>query len=115
MYQTYKLSIDKSSFLLHLCYKDFMQTYYRARHILLSDEEDALEILAMLKSGSDFANLAKEYSDCESACSGGDLGKFRTGAMVAEFERALYQMQEGEVSRPIKTKFGYHIIQKLAL
>jgi parvulin-like peptidyl-prolyl isomerase len=88
---------------------------YNARHILLEDEEDALEILEMLKKGDSFEDLAKEYSECETGAKGGILGRFDSGSMVAEFEKALYHLKEGEISRPVKTKFGYHIIQRLSL
>lgn len=92
-----------------------MRQYYRARHILLEDEEDAFEILELLNSGNDFSILAKEYSECDTANKGGELGKFSSGSMIAEFERALYHMKIGEVSKPVKTKFGYHIIERLEL
>jgi len=95
-----------------------MKTYYRARHILLEDQEDALEVLAMLKAKGDkhtFGELAQEYSECESASKGGNLGRFASGTMVAEFEKALYQLKEGEISTPVASKFGYHIIQRLPL
>jgi parvulin-like peptidyl-prolyl isomerase len=88
---------------------------YRARHILLEDKEDALEILEMLYNGANFADLAREYSSCGSSEKGGDLGQFPTGSMVAEFERALYHMQVGDVSQPVQTKYGFHIIEKLEL
>ena len=92
-----------------------MKQYYRARHILLEDEEDALEMINLIKSGSKFEDLAQEYSECETGSNGGDLGKFSSGAMVAEFEKALYHMQIGDISKPVKTKFGFHIINKLPL
>lgn len=91
------------------------RVYYRAKHILLEDEEDALEMLKLLDEGKAFEDLASDFSECESASKGGDLGIFVTGSMVAEFERALYQMKENEISRPVKTKYGYHIIKKLPL
>jgi parvulin-like peptidyl-prolyl isomerase len=92
-----------------------MRQFYRARHILLEDEEDALELYQELQDGADFAALAKEYSECESSEKGGDLGKFATGTMVAEFERALYHLAIDEVSKPVETKYGFHLIQRLAL
>lgn len=92
-----------------------MRQYYRARHILLEDEEDALEMLELLNSGESFEDLAKEYSECDTGKNGGKLGRFSSGTMVAEFERALYQMKIGEVSKPIKTKFGFHIIERMPL
>jgi peptidyl-prolyl cis-trans isomerase C len=88
---------------------------YNARHILLEDLEDALEVIEMLKGSQDFASLACEYSNCPSAGKGGKLGEFYSGSMAAEFERALYKMQENEISGPVATKHGYHIIEKLPL
>lgn len=90
-----------------------MPNYYRARHILLEDEEDALEILDYLKNGQQFEDLAKEYSECDTSLKGGHLGRFPTGTMLPEFEKALYHMEIGEISSPIKTKFGFHIIERL--
>jgi parvulin-like peptidyl-prolyl isomerase len=92
-----------------------MTQYYRARHILLEDAEDALEMLELLNSGSSFESLAQEYSECNSGEKGGDLGRFSSGSMVAEFERALYHMKVGEISKPIESKFGFHIIERLEL
>jgi parvulin-like peptidyl-prolyl isomerase len=92
-----------------------MKQYYRARHILLEDKEDAFEMISLLNSGSLFEDLSREYSECDSSEKGGDLGKFASGTMLAEFERALYHMKVNDISEPVKTKFGYHIIQKLKL
>ncbi len=89
------------------------QTSYRARHILLEDIEDAEDVLEKLANGESFEQLAREVSECESGANGGDLGVFYTGDMVPEFERALYHMEVGEVSKPVKSKYGYHIIEKL--
>lgn len=88
---------------------------YRARHILVEYREDALYVLRQLKEGQDFAKLAKEYSECSSSEDGGNLGKFSSGMMVPEFERGLYQLKIGEISEPVKTKFGYHIIERQEL
>ena len=86
--------------------------YYKAQHILISELEDIDYIVKELESHS-FEDLAKEYSECDTAKNGGHLGKFASGSMVPEFERALYQREIGEVKYPIKTKFGYHIIKRL--
>ncbi|WP_297992031.1 peptidylprolyl isomerase [Anoxybacillus sp.] len=84
----------------------------KASHILVEDEKTAKEIKAKLEKGEDFAKLAKEYSkDTGSAQNGGDLGWFGPGKMVEEFEKAAYALNKGEISEPVKTQFGYHIIK----
>lgn len=84
----------------------------RAKHILLSDEETALDLLAKLKSGSDFDTLAKDYSeDSDSKENGGDLGFFVKGVMIEEIEDVAFSLNVGDISDVIKTEFGYHIIK----
>ena len=83
----------------------------RARHILVKDEATAKEIEAKLKKGADFATLAKESSTCPSSAKGGDLGFFSRDRMVKEFADVAFKLKKGETSAPVKTKFGYHIIQ----
>ncbi|MCX8001044.1 MAG: peptidylprolyl isomerase [Anoxybacillus mongoliensis] len=84
----------------------------KASHILVDDEKTAKEIKVKLEKGEDFAKLAKEYSkDTGSAQKGGDLGWFGPGKMVEEFEKAAYALNVGEISDPVKTQFGYHIIK----
>jgi foldase protein PrsA len=93
-------------------YYDQYKPKIRASHILVKDEKTAKEIKAKLDKGEDFAKLAKEYSqDPGSAQNGGDLGWFGPGRMVKEFENAAYSLNVGEVSQPVKTEFGYHIIK----
>ena len=85
-----------------------------ARHILVEDLGKAKSVLALLSHGSDFAKLAEGFStDTGSGAKGGDLGWFGKGAMVAEFEEAAFSMEIGEISEPIQSQFGYHIIQVL--
>ncbi len=86
----------------------------RASHILVSNERDALRIIDEIKKGKDFAEMAKRYSSCPSGKSGGDLGFFGKGQMVKEFEDAAFSLKDGELSRPLKTQFGYHIIKVTA-
>lgn len=82
----------------------------QASHILVEDEETAKEILNKLNNGSDFAELAKEYSLDGSATRGGNLGFFPRGRMVKPFEEAAFALEVGEISGIVKTDFGYHII-----
>lgn len=83
-----------------------------ASHILVEDEETAKEIKKKLDEGEDFAKLAKEYSkDTANAEKGGELGSFAKGQMVKEFEDAVFSLKEGEISGPVKSQFGYHIIK----
>jgi len=84
----------------------------RASHILVEKHSQALRVLEELKAGKDFKILAKEHSTCPSRKRGGDLGFFGRGQMVKEFENAAFGLKKGEVSEPIKTQFGYHIIKK---
>ena len=82
----------------------------QASHILVEDEATAKEILDKLNSGSDYAELAKEYSIDGSASRGGNLGFFPRGRMVKPFEEAAFALEVGEISGIVKTDFGYHII-----
>jgi parvulin-like peptidyl-prolyl isomerase len=86
----------------------------KASHILVEKHSQALKVLAEIKSGSDFKNLARKYSTCPSGKRGGDLGFFGRGQMVKEFEKAAWSLKVGEVSEPVKTEFGYHVIMKTA-
>lgn len=86
-----------------------------ARHILVDSETEAVDIVALLKKGSDFAELAREKSsDTGSGAQGGDLGWFGKGMMVPEFETAAFAQPIGEIGEPVQSQFGYHIIQVLA-
>ncbi len=82
----------------------------RASHILVRTEGHAQSLKKDLDNGADFANLAKKHSLCPSKENGGDLGFFGKGAMVREFEQAAFSLDVGQVSRPVKTQFGYHLI-----
>jgi parvulin-like peptidyl-prolyl isomerase len=84
-----------------------------ASHILFNetDKEKAEEIRKLLVDGKDFAETAKEYSQCPSKSKGGELGLFGKGQMVPEFENAAFNLNIGEISELVKTQFGYHIIK----
>jgi foldase protein PrsA len=84
----------------------------RARHILVADEATAKSVLQQLKSGGDFAALAKKYStDKSSSDKGGELGFFGKGQMVPQFQDAAFGASVGQIVGPVKSPFGYHIIQ----
>lgn len=84
---------------------------FNASHILVETEERANEIKAEAETGLDFATLAKEYSTGPSGPNGGELGWFGTGRMVPEFEAAVVEMQPGDISQPVETQFGWHVIR----
>ncbi len=86
-----------------------------ASHILVDTEETALELLGKIKSGElSFEDAAAQYSSCPSKANGGNLGDFGKGQMVPEFDTAVFAMQEGEISEPVKTQFGYHLIKLIS-
>lgn len=82
-----------------------------ASHILVDSEEKANEIISEIIEGLDFAEAASKYSSCPSKEAGGSLGEFGKGQMVKEFEDKVFSMNEGEISDPVQTQFGYHIIK----
>lgn len=83
----------------------------RASHILVAEEEKANELYAKIQAGESFEELAIDNSTCPSGVNGGDLNFFGKGQMVPEFEAATYELEVGQVSAPVKTQFGYHIIK----
>jgi len=84
----------------------------KASHILISKLSKAQEIYEDLLSGENFESLARKYSECPSKSKGGNLGEFPKGKMVPEFWNACTKLKIGELSHPLKTKFGYHIIKR---
>lgn len=84
---------------------------YKASHILVPTEEEAKKIKQRLNKGEDFAKLAKEFSLDGNKEDGGSLGYFSEGQMVPEFEKATAALKIGQISEPVKTDFGYHIIK----
>jgi peptidyl-prolyl cis-trans isomerase C len=87
------------------------QEEVRARHILVNSEDEAKAIIEQLKKGADFATLAKEKSKDPGAAEGGDLGYFTKDQMVPEFADVAFKMYPGQLSNPVKTQFGWHVIK----
>ena len=89
-----------------------MRKEVRASHILVQTKEQADKVLADIKEGKDFAQIAQEVSLCPSKRDGGDLGFFGRGMMVKPFEDAAFELKEiGDVSEPVETQFGWHLIK----
>ena len=82
-----------------------------ARHILVSTEEECLKLKAEIEAGADFGEVAKLNSSCPSRMRGGDLGTFAQGQMVKEFDEMVFNGEIGKVLGPVKTQFGYHLIE----
>lgn len=83
-----------------------------AKHILLDTEEKASELFNKINEGAvSFEDAAAEHSTCPSKDAGGNLGSFPRGQMVPEFEEAVFNMKQGEISGPVQTQFGYHLIK----
>ncbi len=82
-----------------------------ARHILVATEEKCLQLKAEIEAGADFAEVAQKNSSCPSRMRGGDLGAFRPGQMVKEFDEVVFSGEINKVLGPVKTQFGYHLIE----
>ncbi|MCW1295180.1 MAG: peptidylprolyl isomerase [Candidatus Parvarchaeum sp.] len=85
----------------------------RCAHILVEKQSVANSILERINKGESFSKLAEQFSIDSSRRRGGDLGYFGRGVMVKEFEKAAFSLNKGQVSQPVKTQFGYHIIKRL--
>ena len=83
----------------------------RARHILVNSQETCESLKTQIDGGADFATLAKEHSQCPSGKQGGDLGEFGPGQMVKEFDTVVFNEEVGKVHGPVKTQFGYHLLE----
>ena len=87
----------------------------RARHILVSSKEDCEDLKSQIEGGADFAQVAKNHSQCPSGKQGGDLGEFGKGEMVREFDEVVFTAEIGKVHGPIKTDFGFHLLGPLTV
>lgn len=101
---------------LREAYDEFVANYkgedeVHARHILVKTREEAEEVVKALKNGADFVDLAKEKSTGPTGQVGGDLGFFKRGDMVKPFSDAAFALKPGEISEPVKTQFGWHVIK----
>ena len=88
-----------------------MTTSIRASHILVKTEEKEKKLYDEIQNGASFAKIAEEKSLCPSGQNGGDLGFFGKGMMVKPFEDAAFSLNVGEISQPVQTQFGWHLIQ----
>jgi len=82
-----------------------------ARHILVETEEACQTVKDKIEAGADFAEMAREHSQCPSGQKGGELGEFGPGQMVAEFDQVVFNEEVGKVHGPIQTEFGYHLVE----
>ena len=82
-----------------------------ARHILVDTEEKCLQLKEKIQEGEDFAEIARIHSNCPSKAQGGDLGKFGPGMMVKEFDEVVFSADVNSLQGPIKTQFGYHLLE----
>lgn len=109
--QEVKISEEEAKDYFEKNKSEFQKETVNASHILVDTLEEADSVLAELKNGVEFGVLARQKSKCPSKEKGGDLGTFAKGQMVKEFEDAAFNMKEGEISKPVKTQFGYHVIK----
>lgn len=84
-----------------------------ARHILVKTQEECENIKKQIEAGADFAEMTRENSQCPSGQRGGDLGEFTQGQMVKEFDKVVFNEEVGKVHGPVKTQFGFHLIEIL--
>ena len=82
-----------------------------ARHILVDSEEQCISLKKQIIEGAEFSDLAKQHSSCPSGNQGGDLGEFGPGIMVPEFDKVVFSAEVSSVQGPVKTQFGYHLLE----
>ena len=82
-----------------------------ARHILVKTREQCEDLKTQIEGGADFAEVAKEHSECPSKRDGGALGEFSPGMMVAEFDKVVFHEEVGVVHGPVETQFGFHLVE----
>ncbi len=88
-----------------------MPTRVNAQHILVKTEQEAKDVIGQLNQGISFEELAKTKSQCPSGKKGGNLGWFSHGQMVKEFQKVAFSLKKGQISQPVKTQFGWHVIK----
>jgi len=91
-----------------------VMTTASARHILVATEEECLALKDRINAGEEFGQIAMEYSSCPSKAQGGDLGEFGPGMMVKEFDEAVFDGPVSVVQGPVKTQFGYHLLEVMS-
>ncbi len=84
----------------------------KAKHILVEQEFEAQDLLKKISAGESFESLAQAFSQCPSGKEGGDLGAFGKGQMVQPFSDVAFSLNVGEISEPVRTQFGYHLIKR---
>ncbi|NIP38957.1 MAG: peptidylprolyl isomerase [Candidatus Dadabacteria bacterium] len=85
-----------------------------ARHVLVNTEEQCNDLKAKIEGGEDFGEIAHQFSQCPSGKEGGNLGEFNQGMMVPEFDMVVFTAPLNQVHGPVKTQFGYHLIEILS-
>ena len=88
-----------------------MASRAKARHILVPTEAACADLKTQIEKGADFADMARKHSKCPSGKQGGDLGEFSPGQMVKEFDTVVFNGDVSKIHGPVKTQFGYHLIQ----
>nr|WP_309045220.1 peptidylprolyl isomerase [Marinobacter sp. F26243] len=105
----------KAAFLFRVTHSFYLRNVFMtqatARHILVDSEAKCEELKKEIEGGKDFAEVAKQHSSCPSGRNGGDLGSFGPGQMVPEFDKVVFSGEVNKVLGPVKTQFGYHLLE----